>query len=1586
MSATAIAQISITGTTYTQNFDGMGGSEVADAASGTEQSSTLPEGWRIERNMSAPRVVGAYADASSETMYIGGKSMSSTAKNGTWNFGVNGSSDRALGGLTTAADGGTRGLSIMAQLHNDAGENYQSISLEYDIEKYRDGSNSVGFTVQLYTSTTGLADSWVSAGKDFCSTYAPDAGTTGYETVPFDSRKVKGELNVDFPANGDLYLAWNISVSSGNTCNYAPGLGLDNVSITPKTTTAIKNVMVITDQKMSVSENFNLIGGADVDPSAPGVVKTAVDRATVLPAGWRIERNMKEPRVVGAYTSASDATMWIGGTEIATNASNGTWNFGATGSDDRAIGGLSTSAATPGTRGINVMACLYNDSHVDIDAVALKYDIEKWRNCNNTNGYTVQLYTSTNGVDWTSAGLDFQQVYANESSSAYVNPPATATKIGRLNVNLPVGGYLYLAWNISVSSGTGCNGAPALAIDNVSITPALASNELFATYQKQGDTFYKGNGSITDYSDHLDLDVNYYIASCGQTMLLRAKTSSEDINFDGAGWATQLRVQNNAGGSQYEVQACTVVDNHHHYTGSGCQTQFTATTEDLKIHFFLNSNQNPDGAYRLTETFNYNRASINNHIDDNTAPTLDPTKVTQTEDGADLVFTFGDGAVTASEEFFYYVADKDHSIGNISLTNEVRITKPIIQDGTTYKFKCYAVDYNGNKSDYKEFTLAMPFDENVDLARNKPASAGAVQNDNTADRAVNGNAGQFWTCYGQGDASTTWWKVDLTNVYNLDQIKIHFNDINAAYNVYASTDNVNWSAIISEATATSNETKTHTGLTASARYLKVTSNDNRFGIKEFEVYASGIATPDETDPTVTVSCPAKTINTATLQIIAADEDDEHNAGTITSIKVTGDNGFVEQEVLGSLVENQITLSGLKNNKTYHFTITVMDKAGNTGSNAIEVVLPFDTEYNIAMDGTASAGFTEGNGHTAEKANDGNAENANSQWNSYGVNASEGGYANNWWQVQLDAEYNLSTIKILSKEAHNNQYVLEGSLDGSNYYKLSEGVISAVGTDEKAVAAPARYMRFTCSNSYCSIYEFEVYASGFSTLTDDAPVVTFVKVGAVDDATAEIEIDAADITTKPITTYMVSGLGGDPVEVTASEGKITLTSLSQSTHYTVDIQAKDESGNLSAAKQVEFTTSGSVTGLYVYSGYFGPWEEETKTLEIARFSTTSEPNVLRLKVTNMTAGDHLYKLYNATNTRCTFNDCGAGSDHYVYLTSAQDVYFYATDEDHFISSADNLYLRGSLVGEDQALVWNEDHTVATWSGALDLSGTKKFTIVKKNGATQQHVYDHDFYTEVQTFDGDYVYGMFTLDLTKMTGTWGYVELAFADEATNNTAAITENNGRIATVTINRDILANNTWYTLCLPFDLDADKVNEVFGASTIATLVSSEDHGSIIHLNFDYVSVIEAGKPYLIKPGQDFVAGSTISGVTIENVDPSAVGYKAVAEHMHFQGTFNKIMLEGEDKRYVSANNELYAPNPDGGSKIGAFRCYFTIPGGSSASAPGKRSVIVFGPQQSTGTGNVQGDNVPCTKVLMDGVLYIIRDGKTYNVMGMEIQ
>lgn len=213
-------ELSADALTAEENFDGIGNAAEA----------TLPTGWRIDRQTSGPRTVGTFRDADDATMYAGGVSLASNAKNGTWNFGSSDDdTDRALGGITTGVAGGSRAINVYAHYLSTCSQNIVDVTLSYDVEKYRDGSNEAGFDVQLYYSIDGKH--WTSAGADFLTHFDADAATAGSADVPSVTVNVTGQLPEPIYRGCDLYLAWNISVASGTACNNAPALAIDNVVI-----------------------------------------------------------------------------------------------------------------------------------------------------------------------------------------------------------------------------------------------------------------------------------------------------------------------------------------------------------------------------------------------------------------------------------------------------------------------------------------------------------------------------------------------------------------------------------------------------------------------------------------------------------------------------------------------------------------------------------------------------------------------------------------------------------------------------------------------------------------------------------------------------------------------------------------------------------------------------------------------------------------------------------------------------------------------------------------------------------------------------------------------------------------------------------------------------------------------------------------------------------------------------------------------------------------------------------------------------------------------------------------------------------
>jgi len=202
-----------------ENFDVMG----------CEANALLPLGWRIDRQTSAPCTLGSFAAAQDTTMYAGGVSLPSNAKNGIWNFGNDGDDDRAVGGISTGVANGTRCVNVYAHLKNNGRKNIENLFVSYDIEKYRKGSNPAGFAVQMYYSIDGR--NWTSAGEDFYSKFEADDVTEGYAEIPGEVINVSSGLDAVIQAGCDFYLAWNISVASGEAANNAMALAIDNFKL-----------------------------------------------------------------------------------------------------------------------------------------------------------------------------------------------------------------------------------------------------------------------------------------------------------------------------------------------------------------------------------------------------------------------------------------------------------------------------------------------------------------------------------------------------------------------------------------------------------------------------------------------------------------------------------------------------------------------------------------------------------------------------------------------------------------------------------------------------------------------------------------------------------------------------------------------------------------------------------------------------------------------------------------------------------------------------------------------------------------------------------------------------------------------------------------------------------------------------------------------------------------------------------------------------------------------------------------------------------------------------------------------------------
>lgn len=148
----------------------------------------------------------------------------------------------------------------------------------------------------------------------------------------------------------------------------------------------------------------------------------------------------------------------------------------------------------------------------------------------------------------------------------------------------------------------------------------------------------------------------------------------------------------------------------------------------------------------------------------------------------------------------------------------------------------------------------------------------------------------------------------------------------------------------------------------------------------------------------------------------------------------------------------------------------------------------------------------------------------------------------------------------------------------------------------------------------------------------------------------------------------------------------------------------------------------------------------------------------------------------------------------------------------------------------------------------------------------------------------------------------------------------------------------------------------------------------------------------------EMVAGRPYIFLTKEGVNQIAVFYtdEADAPEGNYQGLFGsytRINLAANDHIYILKDNRYYFVDTDN-VYCGENRAYFKmgVDGGISGSyvapAPGRRrtSIGAGAPAVATGVEDVQGDNVQCTKVLINGELFIIRGEKMYDAKGQLVK
>lgn len=150
---------------------------------------------------------------------------------------------------------------------------------------------------------------------------------------------------------------------------------------------------------------------------------------------------------------------------------------------------------------------------------------------------------------------------------------------------------------------------------------------------------------------------------------------------------------------------------------------------------------------------------------------------------------------------------------------------------------------------------------------------------------------------------------------------------------------------------------------------------------------------------------------------------------------------------------------------------------------------------------------------------------------------------------------------------------------------------------------------------------------------------------------------------------------------------------------------------------------------------------------------------------------------------------------------------------------------------------------------------------------------------------------------------------------------------ANVTLKRTVESSH-WNTFCVPFSLTADQITKYFGEGTLLRTYEGDFNNNIA--NFKVVDNIEAGKPYLLKPGNAVVENPTFEEVSIvaTNLDtyknPQAVGDAAMFQ---MKGIYNHVTLaQNETNLYLGEGNLFYYPADAEACEMNGLRTYFIVP------------------------------------------------------------
>lgn len=140
-------------------------------------------------------------------------------------------------------------------------------------------------------------------------------------------------------------------------------------------------------------------------------------------------------------------------------------------------------------------------------------------------------------------------------------------------------------------------------------------------------------------------------------------------------------------------------------------------------------------------------------------------------------------------------------------------------------------------------------------------------------------------------------------------------------------------------------------------------------------------------------------------------------------------------------------------------------------------------------------------------------------------------------------------------------------------------------------------------------------------------------------------------------------------------------------------------------------------------------------------------------------------------------------------------------------------------------------------------------------------------------------------------------------------------------LKRSFVADDTWYTICLPFNVAQKQLVEVFGGKKVELRTFHHMEGMVMY--FKSVENLEAGVPYLIKPNKN------LDNLLFENVKIDMAAHPDLqvgADGYFMKGTYQATELNPDGTNlFLGDNNTFFRPS-ENDHRMKGTRVYFIIP------------------------------------------------------------